>query len=573
MNPTCNLPAEKRQDALRQFESSCLDPEEEQTVRELFPQYLFFRNEYEDDGWSVSEKAVRLCTVSCCGETFEGVRANYRRGRIHNEEVTCPYCGQQLTGKAVHKFGYDMKSLESWVKVAVARPGKDGALLVEAGNARRRFNWDNLYGSIDWFPTKRYYFSKDGAAEWADVVPRWMCSPFDNPDTIWTPTKTVGDPFPPNIMGYCDYYGDYQIVGLSEALPRTDLRYCQILEFYRLMCAADLDTDKDRNMVKYLGWYCHHPQIEMAVKIGMVGAVLDLIKDGRKNAKLLNWNATDAAGFLRMSKADAKTFLREELDFTDLMDIRLSRLPVDRYLKLLEQAGGRQEMNELMKCVELAGCTPEQGVRYIRSMQPECARYAVPRMQIIGTWKDYLNMAEQLGYDLREQTVAMPKNLQERHDAAAETVKFHKNEAEAMKYRKRRRQLEKKFAFRMSGLCVLVPAGSEEIVQEGQTLKHCVGGYAPRHIKGSTTILFLRKTRKPGRSFLTMEVEEKNGRTVIRQIHGYMNERYKDAADPRERYAWFLGPWLDWVNSGSERDRDGNPVLPETETITEVKSA
>lgn len=243
MNPTCNLPAHRRREALLQFSSCCLDPEEEQTIRELFPQYLFFRNECEDDGWNVSDRSVRLCTTTCCGETFEGVRANYRRGKIHNEEVTCPFCGQRLTGKAVHRFGYDMKSLESWIKVAVARPGKDGALLIEAGNARRRFNWDDLTGSIEWFPMKRYYFSRDGAAEWADVVPRWMCSPFDNPDTIWTPTKTVGDPFPPNVMGYSDYYGEYMIVGLGEALPKTDLRYCQIMEFYRQLCAADLDRE------------------------------------------------------------------------------------------------------------------------------------------------------------------------------------------------------------------------------------------------------------------------------------------------------------------------------------------
>ena len=70
-----------------------------------------------------------------------------------------------------------------------------------------------------------------------------------------------------------------------------------------------------------------------------------------------------------------------------------------------------------------------------------------------------------------------------------------------------------------------------------------------------------------------MEMEERNGRMVIRQIHGYQNERYQGAADPRVRYAWFLEPWLNWVNGGSERDRDGNPVLPEKEIITEVKTA
>jgi len=573
MNPTCNLPADLRRDALSQFDSYCLEPEEENAIRDLFPQYLFFRNEYEDDGWNVSSEPVRLCTTTCCGETFEGVRANYRRGRIHNEDVTCPFCGRKLTGKAAHKYRYEMRSLESWVKVAVARPGKDGALLIEAGNARRRFNWDNLRGSIDWFPTKRYYFSKDGAAEWAETVLRWACGPFDRPEMTWRATKTISDPFPPNVMGYCDYYGDYQIVGLSEALEKTDLRYCQIREFYVELLAADLDGEHNRYMVKYLGWYCHHPQLEMAVKLNLGRAVLELIRDGRKNAKYLNWNAKDPAGFLRMTKQEARLFLRNELEFNDLTDLKHAKLTAQQYLKIMELSGGREEMNELMACARTAGCTPEQGARYVRSLQPECTRYAAPMMQIIRVWKDYLSIAEQLGYDLSVKTVAMPKNLQERHDAAADTIRCQANEAEALKYKKRRRQLEKKYAFRMGGLCVLVPTGSEEIVREGKTLQHCVGGYAARHIEGKTTILFLRHSRKPGRSFLTMEMEERNGRMVIRQIHGYQNERYQGAADPRERYAWFLEPWLNWVNSGSERDRDGNPVLPEKEIITEVKTA
>ena len=118
----------------------------------------------------------------------------------------------------------------------------------------------------------------------------------------------------------------------------------------------------------------------------------------------------------------------------------------------------------------------------------------------------------------------------------------------------------------LSSLVIVVPASAEEIVQEGKTLHHCVGGYAARHINGQTTILFLRRARRPERSFLTIELYEDRGRVLIRQIHGYKNEGYgnKRGRDKEEEYAWFLGPWLDWINSGSRRDRNGKPVLPET---------
>ena len=80
----------------------------------------------------------------------------------------------------------------------------------------------------------------------------------------------------------------------------------------------------------------------------------------------------------------------------------------------------------------------------------------------------------------------------------------------------------------------------------------------------------------PGRSFLTVELtEDKRGRVNIVQIHGYRNEGYasgeeKEAVRPSTRYKWFLDSWLGWVNAGSQRDKDGSPVLPGTDKTKEV---
>ena len=124
----------------------------------------------------------------------------------------------------------------------------------------------------------------------------------------------------------------------------------------------------------------------------------------------------------------------------------------------------------------------------------------------------------------------------------------------------------------------MVPLSSAEIVQEGKTLRHCVGGYAARHIEGSCTILFIRRARTPMRSFLTVELYEERGRWKIRQVHGYKNEGYakgeeREAVRPEKRYAWFLDTWLGWVNAGSQRDREGRPVLPETMKEKKEESA
>ena len=108
-----------------------------------------------------------------------------------------------------------------------------------------------------------------------------------------------------------------------------------------------------------------------------------------------------------------------------------------------------------------------------------------------------------------------------------------------------------------------IPAGKNEILDEGRKLQHCVSGYADRHMNGTVTILFMREAKKPGVPWLTIEMDGNK----LRQIHGFKNEglyttKGRFAPDPREVYREFLDTWLDWLKKGSKRDKQGNPKLP-----------
>lgn len=82
----------------------------------------------------------------------------------------------------------------------------------------------------------------------------------------------------------------------------------------------------------------------------------------------------------------------------------------------------------------------------------------------------------------------------------------------------------------------------------------CVGGYAARHLTGQTTILFLRRERKPGTPYICIEIQGKDN-TIV-QIHGYRNEflgNGRRARKPEDRFRPFLSEWLGWVKAGSKR--------------------
>ena len=106
---------------------------------------------------------------------------------------------------------------------------------------------------------------------------------------------------------------------------------------------------------------------------------------------------------------------------------------------------------------------------------------------------DYLEAASKLKYDLSRDDVRLPAELMDRHDKAAAAIGVIEDEKKVKRYQARRVKLEKQFAFSADGLSIVVPGGVQDIVREGRILKHCVGGYADRHVDGKTTILFLRK--------------------------------------------------------------------------------
>ena len=90
-----------------------------------------------------------------------------------------------------------------------------------------------------------------------------------------------------------------------------------------------------------------------------------------------------------------------------------------------------------------------------------------------------------------------------------------------------------------------------------------MGDYADRHLNGTLTILFLRRSDRPEMPYVTIEMDGNQ----LRQIHGYKNET-KPCADnpgrvsPRVRHKDFLDTWLRWLRSGSKRNADGTPKLP-----------
>lgn len=509
---------------------------------------------------------------SCCGAVLhltrgveEDIYSPYDLLRFkHNETVECPFCGKAVQQKCMgrmrgNSYG-EYPSLFEKRNLAVLS-SFEGGLMVRAGTCY--VDW--IAGStgfigypgkdesdpwpkcrMDFCERRRYYIRKGVVLGWTKRTEYGEGSCRE----VWKKSRSVrsGFPFPRDSQMNKDAEdGRYSMIG-TEHLAETELRYSGIEHYFKDFQEGEWSYET----IAYLIEYARHPQLEMLSKLGFRDVVNNAMYGNRNNG-LLNWDAENPADFFRMSKQDFKAFQRAGGTLSDLeklLAMQDSRLTVHNFFREKERFISFRPFLDMdyelcIKMAELCGVTLHKAVTY--ALQCKNVRM----------WKDYFDMAEKAGYDLSRSEVSMPKNLRERHDAVLRLTNTKRNEALMKKYTKDiLPRLKQVYEFHMDGMSILVPESDADIILEGKCLRHCVGGYAERHLRGVTSILFLRAAEAPETSLVTIEM---NGTKLV-QIHGYRNE-YGGAPSPRVVYAGIVEPWLDWVERGSPRNLAGDPIL------------
>lgn len=552
----CNLAPELRDEYLRRAEFWTHSNEELEVCRQYFDNYLFCdRSENWADPDNDFPTLVPTKEYHCtaCGEMFSASKEELPQYFClkHNDETRCPYCYRSVTVKQMGKVrsGLSLRQSTAVTFINVTETGAvclDGCIVFYDYNGER--NPVHADMNVSHIAKRRYYMEQGTVMEWRRCIgPMSYISLMGLTD--WDEAANVQEPFQANYMYGFDGFG--YLVGLDK-LERSQLRYSAVVKYFADYHNLDITEPATplRLFTKYLAEYAMNNRIEMAVKLGLSAAAGELVRDGRKNARDLDWSANTPAAFTRLNKADAKVFFANP-----------SLVKLGWYHKL-NKLGAVKSMNEADFIAARVGfCTVETAQLAIKYELGLCA--LASRMddgQTLSMWTDYVTMGEKLGYDFSRRDVLLPKNLRERHDAAAKAIKIRDDREKTKKYQTRRKALEKKYGYTCDGMSIVIPRGIEDIVHEGKTLKICVGGYAHRHVEGKATILFLRHERRPERSWLCIELDN---RGEIQQIHGYRNEGYPHAIDPQKRYRAWLKQWQKWYKSGSPRDSKGKPIIKE----------
>lgn len=534
-----------------------------EALNDLFPHYIFFR----------SKKDATEFHASCCGhrETIPHLRRTELpwENRLlsacrHDQPYTCPWCGREAAMKNLSKAG-KRKKLKAYELALLLHAG-GGVLYADALCLLKDYETEEA------LTERPQYWLNSGYRFTPGDVMEVDYQTFSGEGVVTHERKQLGrkklvrEPFKNGSL--CWYaHEPYSIVNKDALAACSELRYCQYFDGWQYRPGGARGyARRFSDFVSYLTAYCMYPrQIELLVKAGLYEPVEGLVHDRKKFAGAICWEEPD----IRKSMDLDKRGLSQLISLQPPMGALACRAKAKRWFGLAWDVAGALDFYnlfgsqadgmEVLRFCRQYRLDPERLLRYMESQMVVDADLPwLDMADVFELYRDYLDAAYDLGRCLEHSKVLWPGDLRQAHDLmtgqwAASWLEPVEKLKQAPASAKDRRL---KYEFELDGLRIVFPLTAASIRREGKVLKHCVGGYADRHMKGVLTILFLRRTAAPGTPYVTIEMRGNR----IEQIHGYENDLRGES--PRKTHQKFINTWLDWLGKGSRRDKDGRPVLP-----------
>ena len=342
---------------------------------------------------------------------------------------------------------------------------------------------------------QRYVFAKDGAV-------RYILDGYST--TKWKVATEFKEPrFAAKGYPYTYRFDNTYAILNANAYRQSDMKYSQVGgEYFR--CP-----------LSYLKLYIKHPNLEYLIKSGY-GHLIEENHNYYNDEITVEVNhrvdlkSNNLLKMLGLNRTEFKVLQGHEKSYSSFLLWR------EEYPKLKPQdwltlaITFYSEHGTLQRFIEQTGLKPVRLARYLRESDVNLHDYS-----------DYLQQCRQLGYPLRDTAINMPHDFYAMHERLSMLIQTKANESLMREFRKNYTS-RKRLEYESGSLILVQPESIDEIANEGKTLCHCVGGYAERHAKGITNILFLRRKSEPDKPFYTVEVSRE---LKVMQCYGYKNNK------------------------------------------------
>jgi DNA-directed RNA polymerase subunit RPC12/RpoP len=474
---------------------------------------------------------------------------------MHNDLAECQKCGSRCT---VKHAGRGRKSLKDeayvvWYEKSRINPR---AIIAQGIHVIRDYSEDYKTVETKISVVAKYVFIPGDGKGRDRFGQAHMLRRFYHYNNKFTRARSVYSELD-HAMCRPPFYLDPQ--NIASAVSGTPFQYSgweQFLSFreeeeylwysFRLIYRRQGEPRTD--LVKFFALAAKYPCVEYLVKLGLKDLVSHKI-DGLSMYKAVNWRGTTAQKVLRVSVREIRDMQAAGQRITPrfLRSYQLHRNIVpDATMRIIHMMEDLVDLyNHPIKNLTNLGITYPQIVRYALKQfgLNRKSRWFSSPMNVVRDWCDYLNDCQTLEMDITSDRIRFPKNLHKAHQETMKKVQIKKDQRVNQMIRKRLKLLNRKYRFECGGFLIRPAASTEELIQEGNKLSHCVGRYAERYSRGECDILFVRRIDDPDKPFYTMEISDgrivqcrgRNNCTMTPEVQAFVDTFRAERLDARNR--------------------------------------
>ena len=519
-----------------------------------------------------------MCTCTCCGEEFEAGWVSNPKARMkgiriligeqgffpgyvepdeemavsaaEGETIRCPFCEREVKLMAAAS----LYSGRTWQMLLGNVDTIGEYTVIITWLYRRRLTsdghlWSDIRPARAIAVTKRRGFARfdhvraNGFGGTCDL-PNWVAStvPADDPFLMLyyncnaTNSKQVGGRMwakVPNLAGTTA-----EKTGLAEYVTKCGGWPVAYLKLWKQYPYTEnlVKSAYGRQLVKDIG-----KQIDSHLSYGY--------RSSRVHVKWADLTESKPHRMLRMTKAEAKALAgKSTREIAEWQSYRYysGRVTATTFFGMIDRIGIRAMGIINAYGSELADeAWVETAVRYIGKQTDLTAPTAA---ELLCDLWDMLEEESQ-GRIITEEEL-WPRDLRAAHDRLAEERQLMQDGKKNAEYAAGFRAIQDKYGvleWTDGELCICLPKKNGDLIEEGKILRHCVGGYGKGHIEERTVVFFIRRYRRPERSYYTTDYCFTGNSPHRNQLHGYGNEHHGEHKEYRhtipKKVTDFLDRW------------------------------
>lgn len=314
---------------------------------------------------------------------------------------------------------------------------------------------------------------------------------------------------------------------------------------YQYSALEQLRKEPGFSPIEYLQRYEKYPVLEQMVKAGLrkLALQMDLSKLNLKAKKPWELFGLTKDAFHRLRQINGG---KEEILWFQYMEQQHLTLPNAVICGMAKE--GIEPAN-----ISGVPLSPTVIYNYLKRQATGCKGKRCMQ-ELLGTWEDYLSMAAYLKMPMDQDMVLRPRDLLLAHREVLSQCggrekglrvveianKFPRVEAVLASIKEKYEYVGKTFS-------IVVPEKIEQIIEEGQALKHCLDRsdrYFERIANQESYIVFLRRTKAMEQPYYTLEIEPDGTTRQKRTVGDNQNNDYHRAEKFLKKWQAAIRPRL-----------------------------